>query len=166
MKSIESFATRFLTFATILTLAASLSGCGGGVDDAYTGPTGTVTGTVKIDDQPVSSTCAISFVNLEKGFTASARTDSSGNYTLKSKDSENIPVGKYSVTVSLADSGAAEPSPEEAMEQAMAQQESGGEVAPPASGVIPAKYASPGSSGLSFEVKEGANTIDIPLSSK
>ncbi|MFH1918331.1 MAG: hypothetical protein ABIP48_00375 [Planctomycetota bacterium] len=35
--------------------------------------------------------------------------------------------------------------------------------APAEAEVIPAKYQSSGTSELSFEVKEGSNTIDIPL---
>jgi hypothetical protein len=169
MKFFDSLTNKILIFSTALFLTASLPGCGGGLDDAYTGPTGTVTGTVKLDGNPVSTACNISFLNLEKGYNASARTGTDGSYELKFKDgTANVPVGKYNVTVLSDSSGAAQLSPAEAMEQSMAQQEKGAAdaVVGGANGPIPQKYSSPTTSGLSFEVKEGDNSIDIPLSSK
>lgn len=134
-----------------------LIGCGGG--EGYSGPTGTVTGTVKLDGTPVSGPTKVAFINTEKGFTAVGTTDSSGRFTLSSKGESQIPVGKYQVTVTS--SAAEDIDPAAAMEASLS-----GSGESSSSGSIPSKYASPGSSGLEFEVKEGdGNDFEIPVSS-
>jgi hypothetical protein len=52
---------------------------------------------------------------------------------------------------------------EKMMQESAAAGEEGQAASKPAEEVIPAKYSSTGTSGLSFDVQKGPNTIDIPL---
>jgi len=81
-----------------------------------------------------------------------------GTYQLMTGGKPQVPAGKYMVTVT-------DP-PAPAMSQAEIDNvmKGGKAEAPKASGpVIPAKFASATASGLSFEVKAGANTFNIEL---
>ncbi len=106
------------------------------------GPTGTVSGTVSLEGAPVAAG-EISFVSSD-GFSASGPI-SAGNFTLE----DPLPVGKYSVGIM----------PPELTE---APGEGGDEIEAPTSSV-PAGYDMPGTSGISHDVQEGANTVTIEL---
>ena len=143
-------------------------GCGQG---GYSGPMGTVRGTVTLNGQPVPVGCSVSFVS-DDGFTASGQVTAGGAYELSvAGTGKDIPAATYKVCVlppSDADADAAETSSEgEDYEKMMdASAESGGkEKEEPAQEkeVIPAKYRATSTSGLSFPVKEGGNTIAIEL---
>ncbi len=132
-----------------------LVGCGGD-DGSYQGATGTVSGVVKLDGKPLTETATVTFLSKE-GFAASGQTDSSGNFTLKYKQNSNIPVGKYAVSVIPA-AGTGTGKAEDFMDE-----ETGESKTPEVKSAIPSKVQSPGGSGISKEVKEGEQTIDIEI---
>jgi hypothetical protein len=156
-------AFRGLRVGLLLAGLIAVVGCGSG---RYSGPTGSVSGTVTLQGQAVPGGCGVTFVS-EQGFTAHGTVESGGSYQLATVDedgsrSDQIPVGTYSVSVSS-------PPPPETSEEdydAMMEAAAAGQ-SQTTDGTsleaIPAKFQSTGTSGLSFEVAEGANTIDIPL---
>ena len=79
----------------VLVLASMLIGCQ--KEDRY-GPRGRVTGKVTYQGQPVSEG-AISFFNSETSVTTSGTLEPDGSYTLLFAGSQDVPVGKYIVTV-------------------------------------------------------------------
>lgn len=141
-------------WGALLFLVTVVTGCSGG---GYSGPTGTVSGTANLAGKPVPAGCRVSFVS-DEGFTATGEIDGSGKYTLSNVGNTAIPAATYKVTVA--------PPPERELseaeyEEAMAKGTIG--TSGPAAEVIPAKYQNLATSGLSFEVKAGSNTIDIQL---
>ena len=136
MMSISKLWTRNL-FTVGLALGL-LSGCGGGE-----GPTGTVSGKVTLDGEPVTSG-EIGFISAE-GFSAIAEIGSGGSFTI----AENMPVGKYTVTVSPP-----------AIEEAPGE---GGDTAELASSDVPEGYMDEGTSDISKDITEGQNTLTIEL---
>jgi len=130
------------------------SGCSPG---GYSGPTGTVTGTITRGEKPLPPGCRVSFVSAE-GFTASGQVDRGGKYTLMNLDKPQIPAASYKVCLTPP------PQPErseEEYEKAMAAGTTGTSETP--SDVIPNKYQNPTTTDLSYEVKPGPNTFDIEL---
>jgi hypothetical protein len=146
---------RCVVLCTALSLLMGVvSGCSRG---GYSGPTGTVAGAVTHAGQPVPAGCRVSFVSAE-GFVASGEVGAGGAYTLSVVENPNIPVATYRATIS--------PPPERELseaeyEAAMAKGLTGTEDR--TQSAIPEKYQSLEASGLSFEVKEGPNKIDITL---
>jgi len=133
----------------------SLMGCGGD-DGTYQGPTGTVSGVVKLGGKPLAESATVTFLSKE-GYAATGQTDSSGKFTLSYQQGAAIPVGTYSVSVMPAVAAASEGKAEEFFEESGESKES------PTKSTIPEKVRSPGGSGISKEVKEGANTLDIEI---
>jgi len=79
----------------VLLLGLMLSGCQ--KEDRY-GPRGRVTGKVTYEGQPVSEG-AVSFFNAESSITTSGKLEADGSYTLMFAGSQDVPLGKYIVTV-------------------------------------------------------------------
>jgi hypothetical protein len=149
-------------------VVAGLVLCTGCNPSGYSGPTGTVSGTVTLNGAPVPQGCTLVFM-ADKGFTASGQVGAGGKYQLSvigkgGAKTSGVPVATYKVSVSPPASGEGSDADYEAMMEEMSKS---GEAQPEESQaeaeVIPAKYQSSGTSGLSFDVKEGPNTIDIPL---
>jgi hypothetical protein len=115
-----------------------------------------VTGRVTLDGQPVPPGSVVSFVS-DAGFAAAAKVASDGNYSLQIAGAPDIPVGTYKVGVV--------PPAEEMSESDYDKYMSGdgAETAETPSEAIPSKYADPATSGLSFSVEQGENTINIEL---
>ena len=135
-------------------------GCGPG---GYSGPTGTVSGTVTLQGQPVPQGCKVAFVS-DEGFTASGQVTAGGNYQLSvAGKGQNVPVATYKVCVSPPEGAEASEADYEKMMEESAGGEEGAAETPAQEEVIPAKYQTTTTSGLSFAVEEGANTIDITL---
>jgi hypothetical protein len=147
----------------VIVAAAGLviaGGCGSG---GYSGPTGTVRGTVTINGQPVPSGTGVAFLS-DDGFTASGQVGPDGSYQLSSAGSGNqIPAVAYKVMVSAPVTGgvSADDADYEAMMEASAS--GAGQPAPAAQAAVPPKYNSTATSGLSFTVTAGENTINIEL---
>ncbi len=146
---------RLIHLAVSAAILGFTFGCTGD-DGSYQGATGTVSGVVKIDGKPLTEKATVTFITKE-GFVATGQTDGSGKFTLKYKQSSEIPVGKYAVAVMPA-AGAASSDPKDFMDE-----ESGETKVAEAKTTIPKKVQSPGGSGITKEIKEGEQTIDIEI---
>jgi len=139
-----------------------LAGCGSG-GDGYSGPRGTVTGTVTIDGKPLKSGCQVVFM-ADVGYTASGVVDETGKYELIYARGEGIPAVEYKVQLAAPVSiGPQEMDPSKMAEQMKLSKK--GKTAD-SDGPFPTKYASASSSKMTFTVKEGENKADFALSSK
>jgi hypothetical protein len=124
----------------LLMACAAAVGCGGGGDSAKQPPLGTVTGTVKLDGQPLPD-ANVEF-RSDVGRPTMARTDASGSYVLQyGQGVKGAPVGKHTVKISTKINPANDSADK-----------------------VPAKYNV--KSDLIREVKAGDNTIDFDLTSK
>ncbi|MEZ6126019.1 MAG: hypothetical protein R3C49_23065 [Planctomycetaceae bacterium] len=128
-------------------------GCsGGGLPE---GDTGTVTGKVSYNSQPVPEGSTVIFHQVGgAGLVGIGTTDSTGGYRLLMRDGEAVLAGKYNVSVT-----AAVDVPTLDQDELMKLEK------PPEipKSPLPEKFASPETSGLSFDVKAGENTIDVTL---
>lgn len=122
-----------------LLLVGCLVGCGG--------KAATVSGVVTLDGKPVTRG-TVSFSPATSGQKAVGIIDESGNYELSTNRETGLEAGTYSAAVSSRERGQVD--------------ESGG---PPMPGkyLVPQKYSNANTSGLTFEVQRGSNTIDIAL---
>lgn len=120
-----------------------LSGCGGGPDAV---PSGTASGTVKVNGKPLSA-ARINFVSSATGTGVYADLQSDGSYELPNA----VPVGDYRVYFTTAGLGDAPPS------------ESGNPELKDALSAVSKKYQSEQSTDLQAVLKEGANSFDFDL---
>jgi len=124
-----------------LTLAAL--GCG-------EAPPATVSGVITIDGSPLPAAANISgtvmFYPVARG-AAGYGAVHAGRYEVKTGSSAGLEPGEYAVTVRIVEIGPPTTSG----------------AAPPQTLLHPGHYEQRKHSGLSFEVKPGANTYDIPL---
>lgn len=146
---------------TLLTGLASLGllGCGGGGGPAANKAVGTVSGTIKHKGQAAPENMLVTFLGGD-GVTASGRTDGTGHYSLTFQKSPKIPVGSYKVALTPYNPGdSASADPKQFFDPAT------GMTRPPqvVKSSLPDKYSNPTTSGITREVNEGANTIDIDL---
>lgn len=149
----------------VLAVALVLSGCGGGGEGtAKREKTHPVSGKVTYRGQPVAG-ATITFnpgqdPARKAGF---GITDDNGNYSIGTYAvGDGAIEGSYMVTISKALPAAVrQPDPPE--DQYVPPEEMPAAKPTPPVQMIPAKYASPTSSGLTFEVKPGSNTFDIEL---
>lgn len=142
MMRLSSQLRRLMLALTLLVLHSA--GCGDAEDS---GPTGTVTGTVKLNGKPLTQG-AISFYNPDSGFSGGADLGEGGKFTL----TDPLPVGTYVIAVNPPEA----PQPEDEATGRMAMQDNS----------IPLKYREGSSSGLKSEVKEGENTFSYELQKK
>jgi len=131
----------FVAFA----LTVAIAGCGD-----PRGPTGTVSGQVTFEGQPVTEGM-VSYVS-DEGHGASGQLDSAGNYTLVTVDGPGVPVGNYKVAIRP-------PLAEEPDELPIDYVPPDEEEYPN----IPSKYRSPSTSGFTAAVKEGDNSFDFDM---
>ena len=126
-------------------------------------PLGTVSGTVTMDGKPLEN-ALVTFTPVEPGRGSTGVTDASGKYELAFIDGKGATVGSHKVSVTSAPKAAA-PAKEirsdspEYMNQGSSADYDKAKVKE----TIPAKYNT--ASTLTFEVKAGSNTYDIPLES-
>jgi len=123
-----------------------LTGCGGSNNEA------TVQGVVTLDGAPVPAG-SISFVPAGGGTQAYAMSDESGNYEAYTGREAGLKPGQYRVTVV-------------ARERPATNHTETGAPAPAGASITPRWYASPETSGLSFDVKPGSNEINLDLNSQ
>ncbi|QDT53519.1 hypothetical protein Pan44_15410 [Caulifigura coniformis] len=147
--------TRMLTLA-IASAALLLTGCGGDFD--Y-GPTGTITGRLTMDGEPLPAGSSAVFMEPKAGYLAFGLTDAEGNYTVNTWNEGNMPIGSYRVMVHPP--APANDSETASAEEVMAHPEK--YKARPIKTDIPKKYRETATSGLSFEIKKGENKIDIDI---
>lgn len=138
---------------------AFFSGCG----DGYSGPTGTVAGSVMFNGNPVPTGSTVSFVS-DEGFVASGRVEDGGSYKLEiAGKGPNIPAATYKVMVSPpATGGVSGTDADYAKYMESVNPNDMGKVAKPAE-AFPSKYVSTGTSDLEFPVNAGENTINVEL---
>jgi len=118
-----------------------LAGCGGSGDAT---PSGTLTGKVTLNGQPFSEG-QVSVYSPERGIGASAPLDAQGQFTI----GERLPAGTYGVAVVPPP----EPPP----------QDENPASAPPVTSNIPQKYRDHQTSGITVEIKEGKNELEIQM---
>jgi len=125
---------------------------------------GTVTGKVTMDGAPLPN-ALVTFTPTGGGSNGVGRTDANGQYILVSTDQQGALIGQHKVSVTSIQEAApvAEISSDD---PAYAAQAAGGESSDykPFVEKIPAKYNA--NTELTKEVKSGANTIDLELTSK
>lgn len=143
---------------------AVLTGCESG---GYSGPTGTVSGTVTLNGEPVPQGCTVLFI-ADAGHTATGQVGPGGTYSLsvvgKSGKSSAVPVASYKVCVTPpAKAAESEEDYDAMMERSASGEEQPQAQAPAQEEVIPAAFRSTATSNLSYEVKQGSNTIDVKL---
>jgi len=126
-----------------LMLLATLVGCGGTYDS-------TVSGTVTMDGNSVPRG-TVAYHPSNGGPAAYALIESDGAYTIRTGREDGLPSGQYQVTVISN-----EPSVET----------KDGRPPPPGKAITPVWYKTKETSGLTFTVESGSNTIDLPLTSK
>jgi len=135
----------------LLAIPVALVGCGDGL-----GPTGTVSGNVTYNGEPLAPEHAVALMNLETGYACQGYTDAEGNYTLDSWNDGELPIGTYSVQISpplgaVIESATGGEGEDEFVDRQV------GEV------TYPRRYTAYGASETSFEVKEGENTFDLDM---
>ncbi|MDO5580702.1 MAG: carboxypeptidase-like regulatory domain-containing protein [Planctomycetia bacterium] len=108
-------------------------------------PSGTITGTVKLDGVPVPLG-QVNFINTDMGVRASADIDSTGKYEILK---DQIRVGKYTVTVLPPEIAPMEKPPENLKDFK-----------------VPKKFQDDSRPIYTVEIKEGKNTYDLDLKSK
>ncbi len=164
--SVCRFVTRgFRPWAVLVVIGILV--CSGCQPGGYSGPTGTVSGTVTLNGEPVPQGCTVVFI-ADAGHTATGQVGPGGTYSLsvvgKSGKSSAVPVANYKVCVSPPAKEAAESEDYEAMmDRSASGEEQPQAQAPAQQEIIPAAFQSVTTSGLSYEVKEGPNTIDVKL---
>jgi hypothetical protein len=136
-----------------IVVGIALSGCQKGVD--Y-GPTGKVSGKLTMEGKPLSPGTQVVFMHPEKGYAAFGNTDAAGAYKITSWNDGNMPIGPYQVMIQAP---AGNDDPESMTPEQMLDPEIEGIK----EAEFPFKYRQTSTSGLSFEVKTGENTIDIDL---
>jgi hypothetical protein len=131
-------------YSILLASLLATVGCGGA------GMESEVSGTVRLDGQPVGPG-AVVFAPLDgQSNPADGAIQMDGSYFLKTSREVGLKPGDYKVSVSVFDQPEVKPG-----ERSMT----------PAKLVTPQKYADTETSGLQYTVEPGENTIDIELSS-
>ena len=149
----------FICIAVLL-----LPGCGGDGFDRIP-----VAGTVTLDGEPIDG-AAVTFIPTTQGeaLTGEGRTDHEGNFVLRSKGEQGLPPGSYKVAVRKVSGEGAEINDDmtdeeqnKAMFNAMMRPQ-------PTVFLVPKKYASIETSGLTFEVSSDAekNKFEITLTGR
>jgi hypothetical protein len=151
-------------FVAFLAVAAMIVGCNSGGSDSGAVKTG---GVVTLDGQPVEG-ATVSFSPASGGKAASGITDSSGRFSLTTLEAgDGAMPGNYGVTV-VKMAGGSEPAAqpktmEEAMKAGLNKGGPGTKVEP-AKSLLPEKYNSTATSGLTAEVKSsGENDFEFKL---
>lgn len=143
-----------------LLLVATCSGCGSS-GDGYSGPRGTVSGTITLDGKPLQSGCQVLFMATQGGYTAAGVVGDGGKYTLSYQHGE-VPAVEYQVqlTAPIATAAPQQADPAQMGAQMKLTKKSKGDGA---DGPFPAHYGSIATSKMSFTVKAGDNTADFAL---
>lgn len=147
--------------ALSLLLLVVLGGCGS-TGDGYSGPRGTVTGTVTVDGKPLQAGCQILFMS-DKGITAAGTVDEQGGFKLAYAHGD-IPAVEYQVQLAPPASTAVPNQDPLKMAGNMKLSKKGGEGKSDLP--FPPRFSSTQSSKMSFTVKEGENKANFALTSK
>ena len=126
-------------------------------------PTGTVSGKVTYKGNPVPAGSLVTFVS-DQGGAALGTVDSSGRYQLMFAGKPNVPALKYNISVTFPGVIGPEMTDEDERKYMAGDPATIAKFAhKPPTTPIPKKYADEFNSGLSFQIKAGANTFDIEL---
>lgn len=139
----SNYSARWMNRAIVFAFCCGLTGCSGKEFDTYP-----VTGSITVNGSPLT-TGSVTFVSTSGGPPATGEIGPDGRYTLTTeKPNDGATPGKYTVmVVAVADTSNRSP-------------EDRSPLPPP---VVPEKYLSTYTSGLTAEVKAGENVIDFPL---
>jgi len=141
----------------MLVCGLSAGGCLGGK------PTGTVTGKVSFQGKSVPAGCLVTFISNE-GFAALGTVDGDGGYQLVMAGDPRVPVASYNVSVTFPGlQGPPMTEDEERLYIARDPEMLKKFKTQIRKAPFPDKYSDPILSGLTFEVKKGANIYDIQL---
>ena len=143
--------------ALCLMLVGTTVGCNSG-KFSVSGPTGTVSGKATLDGKPVSAGSTVTFRHTTNSHTPAGIVSKDGTFTLQLAETLRVPVGVYAVSIMPPYS--ANSSSEDLMKASLERDKKS---APP---VIPAKYHRTETSPIKLEVVEGANTLEIKLTSE
>jgi hypothetical protein len=146
------FSRRSLAVWALVAAPVVLVGCGDG-GDAGTVP---VHGVVLLDGQPLDQ-AAVAFIGKGGARLASASTDSAGKFSLNASLGKNqVTVSKDAPAAAVADTG----------DGLMPTDAEFAKLPPPPKAGVPAKYADPKTSGLTINVVDGMEQIELSLNSK
>ncbi|QDV27672.1 hypothetical protein [Aureliella helgolandensis] len=149
-------ATSLLLFAALIPM---IPGCGG--NDF--GPIGSIAGKLTLDGNTLPAGTKVIFTQPTKGYTGFSLTNEAGEYRIEwrrsGKTFDGMPVGNYQVM--LVPEGAID------IDEVSAEDMLAGGPKPNKPQVaIPPRFLRATTSGLSFDVAEGENTINIDATSK
>lgn len=126
-------------------------------------PTGTVSGKVTYKGKPVPAGCLVTFVS-DRGIAALGTVDASGRYQLMFAGKPNVPALNYNIAVTFPGVVGPEMTDEDERKYMAGDPATIAKFARKAPAApIPKKYADEFNSGLSFQIKAGANSFDIDL---
>lgn len=126
-------------------------------------PTGTVSGKVTYKGKPVPSGCLVTFVS-DQGVVALGTVDASGRYKLMTAGKPDVPALDYNISVTFPGVIGPEMTDEDERKYMAGDPATIAKFAHKAQAApIPKKYADEFNSGLSFQIKAGANSHDIEL---
>lgn len=146
----------FLRLAIVFVLASQ--GC------SPSQPSGTVTGTVKHEGEPVPTGTNVYFEQSSTGVIASSEVQSDGSYALRYQGTTMIPLGSYKVFIGPPQIDFTEKEYYALKKKVDAEYRARGEKPPPSPDwVLPAKFYTSATSPLSETVSEGENEITITL---
>jgi hypothetical protein len=126
-------------------------------------PTGTVSGKVTHKGNPVPAGCLVTFVS-DRGVAALGTVNASGKYQLMFAGKPDVPALQYNVSVTFPGATGPQMTDEDERKYMAGDSETIAKFSRKVlTAPIPKKYADEFKSGLSFQIKEGANSFDIDL---
>jgi len=128
-------------------------GCGGSSGPPVpAGPKGTATGTITHGGAPVTQ--GTLHLDAGQGYMVTSVIGPDGSFELTSLHGKSVPVGKYKVAVIPPVDSNAPVTPEKMAEMRKGAKSKDG---------VPEKFTRHSSSGVTVEIKEGAQVLDIEL---
>jgi len=154
---VSSFALCFRALLIMLAMF-SAAGCWG-----KSQPTGTLSGKVTYKGAAVPAGCLVTFIS-DQGVAALGTVDASGRYQLMFSGKPNVPALNYNIAVTFPGVIGPEMTDEDERKYMAGDPATIAKFSrKPPTAPIPKKYADEFQSGLSFQIKAGANTHDIDL---
>ncbi len=149
-----------ISYAGLFLLAAviGIAGCRSPAD-GYSGPRGTVAGSIAVDGQPIAQGCQVVFIAKGGNFIASGTVEQDGRYTLQYRVAQGLPIGDYVVQLGLPRDFAPIGDPGDLRPRDLKEITRAWRAAMPFS----ERYLTTATSGLEFTVQPGANTADFGL---
>jgi hypothetical protein len=159
-----SYRPNVLSLLTILT--AALSGCGANMGDGFSGERGQVSGKVTVNGEPLAPGCQIIFSSATGGYTASGVIKEDGVYSLNYSDSVGLPAVDYMIQFTEPVMPDVPQSVDPSQMAAKMKLGPKAKTASDSTSLVPLKYLSTNTSGLTYKVENGQNTKDFALEAK